>query len=225
MRARDAAGNVDGTPASRSWTVDTVAPETSLASSGPSGPNASPNASFAFSSSESGGSFECRLDGGDWVGCSSPQAYSGLPQGARTFEVRARDAAGNVDGTPASRAWTVDTVAPDTTITAGPSGPITTATATFSFTASESPATFQCRVDTASFAACQSPFATGALANGPHTFEVRALDAALNLDATPAQRSFRVCTGAGSAVAVFIYRLLLPFSPALAEQQLAALCN
>ncbi len=67
-----------------------------------------------------------------------------------TVDVRAVDAAGNRDGTPASRGFSVDTSPPDTTLT-----PITTPgtdnTPTFTFT-SEPGATFQCRIDGAAFA-------------------------------------------------------------------------
>ena len=46
--------------------------------------------------------------------CTSPKAYTGLSAATHTFEVRATDAAGNVDPTPASRTWTVSATAPAT---------------------------------------------------------------------------------------------------------------
>lgn len=52
-------------------------------------------------------SFECKLDNGAWTACTSPQSYSSLSNGAHTFAVRAKDAAGNVDATPATYAWQV----------------------------------------------------------------------------------------------------------------------
>jgi hypothetical protein len=93
----------------------TAPPNTSIAS-GPEGNVGSTSASFAFSSNAPHVSFECRVDGGAFAGCTSPQEYAQLPDGAHTFEVRAVDPFGNRDLTPASRTWTVDTVAPLVTL-------------------------------------------------------------------------------------------------------------
>ena len=89
---------------------DATAPETTI-SSGPAGTVASGSATFSFASSEPG-SFTCRLDGGTWGSCASPKSYSALPNGTHTFSVRATDAAGNADATPASRSWTVAVATP-----------------------------------------------------------------------------------------------------------------
>ena len=43
-----------------------------------------------------------------------------LADGAHVFRVRAKDAAGNMDPTPAERSWTADTTPPDTAIDAAP---------------------------------------------------------------------------------------------------------
>ena len=56
--------------------------------------------------------FQCRLDGGDFSPCASPQEFGNLPEGSHTFEVRAFDQNGNVDGSPAVYTWTVDVTAP-----------------------------------------------------------------------------------------------------------------
>jgi len=102
--------------------TDAIAPDTTINSS-PSNPTNSSSASFTFSGTDAGGSgvasFECRLDGGSFGPCSSPQNYSGLADGSHTFQVRAIDGAGNVDPTPASFTWTIDTVAPTISVTAG----------------------------------------------------------------------------------------------------------
>jgi hypothetical protein len=189
VRAVDAAGNVDATPASRSWTIDLTAPDTTI-TSGPADPTSATSATFGFTS-EAGATFECQLDGGSWTACSSPKSYSGLAEGTHSFQVRAIDTAGNVDATPASRTWTVDTAAPETTISSGPADPTQATSATFDF-ASEPGATFQCQLDGGGYTTCSSPKSYSGLGAGSHTFSVRAVDAAGNADATPASRSWTI---------------------------------
>jgi Bacterial Ig-like domain (group 3) len=94
---------------------DTDPPETTITSAPPS-LSSSPDATFAFSADEPGSTFECALDGGAYVSCSTPVTYNGLVDGSHSFAVRATDAATNVDPTPASHAWTIDTTAPNVSL-------------------------------------------------------------------------------------------------------------
>jgi Bacterial Ig-like domain len=93
----------------------------------------------------------------------------------------------------------VDTTPPDTTLT-NIASPTNDNTPTFSFSGSDNVGVtgFECQVDTAGFVACTSPFTTAALPDGSHTFQVRAKDAAGNVDPTPASQTFTVDTDASS---------------------------
>ena len=192
VRATDGVGLTDPTPASRSFTVDTsdtTAPDTTI-TDGPSGTTGDSTPTFSFTS-EAGATFECRVDGGAWSACSSPTTTAALADGAHTFEVRATDEHGNTDATPASRGFTVDTTPPDTTITSGPAASSTDTTPTFAFVGSDGATSFQCRLDGGAWASCTSTY-TPTVAVGGHTFEVRAVDAIGNLDASPASSAFTV---------------------------------
>ena len=183
VRAIDVAGNVDATPASFLFTVDTTPANTTVTSAPPVASN-SANASFSFLASDAGPGFECRLDGGAFADCSSPQPYTGLTEGAHTFEVRAEDAAGNLDPTPAVHTWTVDLTAPNTSFLSTPADPSSDPTPTFGLGSTETPSTFECDLDGAGWSACATPFTTPALGDGAHTLKVRATDAAGNTDAS-----------------------------------------
>jgi len=115
VRVRDAVGNLDPTPAVRSWTVDLTPPDTTI-DGGPIDTVPIASASFSFTASEPGSTFACSLDGAPFAACSSPAAFTGLAEGGHAFAVRASDAAGHDDPSPASRTWTVDTVAPGVAI-------------------------------------------------------------------------------------------------------------
>lgn len=97
---------------------DSTPPDTSIdMDSLPANPTKSNSAIFTFSGTDNvtpvgNLRFECRLDGAAFAICTSPKAYEGLLDGKHTFEVRAIEAAGNVDATPASHSWTVDTTPP-----------------------------------------------------------------------------------------------------------------
>jgi hypothetical protein len=192
--ARDPAGNALGADESWSFTTgeaDTSPPDTTITSR-PASPSTSASASFGFSSSEPDSTFECSLDGAAYTACTSPRTYTGLTEGSHNFQVRATDASGNTDPTPASETWSVDTVAPETTIDSGPSGTVSVRSATFTFSSPEVSSTFECSLDGAAFGSCTSPKDYTGLSNGSHTFRVRAKDSTGNTDATPASRTWKV---------------------------------
>lgn len=198
VRARDAAGNLDPTPELVTFTVDATAPDTGI-TSGRSGASTSTAATFAFDATEVGATFECRLDtpagAGTFAACTSAQAYTALADGAYTFAVRATDTFGNVDASPAARAFLVDTTAPETAVDSGPSGPTGDPAPALTFSATEPGATFECRLDgpgdaTGGYGPCTSPRTLGPLTDGTYTFSVRATDAVGQVDATPATRTF-----------------------------------
>src|SRR5262249_34979610 len=135
----------------------------------------------------------CRLDSEPFTTCdpNDPPTYNGLGQGQHTIQVRATDIAGNVNAVDASRTFTVDTIAPRVSIDAGPYELTDETVAGFVFSAAD-PVTFECKLDDAVFTACSSPLEYSGLATGTHTFRVRATDAAGNVDAQDATRTFTI---------------------------------
>jgi len=131
--AFDEGGNVSE-PAARRFAVDSVPPETVIVSAPAAVSNVS-EPSFRFSGSEPDVHFQCRRDGKAFAACTSPKRYSTLLDGDHTFQVRAVDAAGNIDASPAGWSWTVDTVAPSVSITGPPGGSVFTTDGTVDITA------------------------------------------------------------------------------------------
>ena len=114
VRLVDEVGNA-GTPATRSFDVDTAAPTStaSITSAIPADGSSttSTGATFDFTGADPGEGYSCRLDAGAWADCTSPEALTGLADGTHVFAVATEDAAGN-RGPVASRTWTVDTAPP-----------------------------------------------------------------------------------------------------------------
>jgi len=114
-----------------------------------------------------------------------------LPDGPHTVRAVAEVEAVRSETSPPNT-FTVDTSVPDTTIVSGPPDRTREQNVTFTFSSTEPEVTYECSLDGASFTACPSPVTFTALAEGPHTLQVRARDAAGNVDPTPATRTFRV---------------------------------
>ncbi|MGE6761436.1 Ig-like domain-containing protein [Corallococcus interemptor] len=185
--AVDAAGNTSPATSVR-FSVDTVAPDTFLTPSVPA-VTSSREASFEFTSNDTTATFECRFDAGTFAPCTSPQVRTGLTDGTYTVQVRAVDAAGNVDASPATFTWTVDTTAPETFIRSGPVANDAPNPATFDLDSNEPGVTYACSLDEGPFTPCSDP-ALFTVASGPHSLAVRATDAAGNVDPTPATWSW-----------------------------------
>jgi Bacterial Ig domain/PASTA domain len=122
------------------WTAvnndaDTDPPETTI-TAGPTSLSAGRDATFAFSSDESGSTFECSLDGSPFAACSSPAVYTGLGDGEHTFDVRATDSSANTEATPAGASWTIDATAPNVSL-ADPGSPLRGATVTLNATGTD----------------------------------------------------------------------------------------
>jgi len=122
---------------------------------------------------------------------SVPSLADGHRYGIRTL---AHDSQGNTQFGATSVTILADGTPPQTSIESGPTGTTNDSTPTFAFSANEAGASFECRVDTAPFAACTSPRTTETLSDGAHGFDVRAIDQAGNVDPTAASRSFTVDT-------------------------------
>jgi hypothetical protein len=180
--------------------ADTTAPNTTIGTA----PNAltnQPTATFQFTSTEAG-TFEGSLDGAAFAAVSSPFVTTSLADGAHTLQIRARDAAGNIDATPASHTWTIDTVAPGTTITSGPPAETTSTSATITFT-TEAGATVEAFTPSGGPFTVTSPLQLSGLTDGMQTVSLRARDAAGNLQLVATERAWRVDATAPTAQIVF----------------------
>jgi len=208
VRAKNA-GGTDPSPASYTWTVDTVRPSVSLTDRPPD-PSAT-SVAFSFKADEPA-AFSCGLVGPRSFGastCSSPIAYPGLPDGHYTFEVAATDLAGN-PGDPVSYGWRVESPAepphppidrtpPQTRIATGMpqqtrAGRNGRRRVVLRFSSNEPGASFVCRLDRRRTTPCVSPRAYP-VAIGAHTFRVTATDTEGNTDPSPAIVRFRVRRG------------------------------
>ena len=185
--------------------VDTTPPTTTLVSAPPD-PDANTTPTITFSGDDgplgSGvAGFECSLDGGGFAACTSPYTTTSLVDGMHTFDVRAYDVAGNVDPTPASHSWTVDTTAPATPVLVSPAdGTLTDdSTPTLTWQPSSGAASYLLDwngvvMDVGNISAYTTPL----LADGVYTWTVAAYDVVNNTSSYATTWNFTVDTTAPS---------------------------
>lgn len=185
---------IDNLPATRGWTIDATPPETSLGTPDTSGRDAS----FGFSGFLGASGFQCQLSGPSsahsWQPCTTPRSYSSLGDGTYTFEVRAVDAAGNVDPTAASHTWAIDLTAPETTFGSTPAHGswVLSRSATLTLGGTEGASTFTCTLDGAGRTCGPTRLQLTDLSSGTHVATAAASDTAGNIDTTPASRTWTV---------------------------------
>ncbi len=212
VKAVDAAGN-ESPVTPFSWTIDLTPPPPPTITSKPPTISASTSASFSFTDGDATATFFCRLDGAAFSSCTSPEPYAGpLAAGPHTFQLKARDPAGN-ESAAVSYGWTIDVTNPVVTIDPAtePPDPTHQTSASFVFMSTKSGSTFTCQFDGGGFSACASPQSYSGLADGKHSFAVKATDAAGNtglatvwewtVDTVPPTQP-EIATGPGAATNV-----------------------
>lgn len=121
--------------------------------------------------------YQCSVDGGTFTACTSPSSVTGLADGNHTVSVKQIDTANNIGTLVTTKAWTVDTTVPAAPST--DSEPVDTVAtdARLEFT---TPAglTAECALDGAAYRACASPVDVSGLSVGPHTLQLRMVNAA-----------------------------------------------
>jgi hypothetical protein len=185
--------------------------------------------------------FECRLDDvANWTSCGPAPSFANFAEGTHSLKVRAV-AGPLVDDTPAIATWEVDLTRPRYDPERERPDPVFEAvlryrpwrvglrnlqenrSATFTL-ASDEPGALECRLDGSAWSNCGEPTGFSALSFGAQRFEARAIDAAGNIQATPAVATWSVsqadvatpgvCGVATPASVTFADRLLEPLQPA-----------
>ncbi len=97
---------------------------------------------------------------------------------------------GVINSGSVTQSWTKDTVEPNTTISSSPPATNYSTQATFVFASGETGTIFECSLDSGAYTTCVSPKMYTNLANQVHTMDIRGIDAANNIESTPAHFSW-----------------------------------
>jgi hypothetical protein len=196
--ASSAGGQNDTSPATSTWTID-VSPPTAPVMLTPTTPTAtSVTLSWKPGTDNIGVTNNVILrDGTVLATVGNVTSYTDstvTAGGTYNYAVIAKDGARNQSASSNSVAATTPSGSSiDTTITSGPLTLTNSTSASFSFSATVSGATFTCKLDTGKPASCSSPTTYRGLASGDHTFSVYASAYGVS-DATPATATWTVDT-------------------------------
>ena len=184
VRTLDIAGNWSA-PVNYHWSLETVTPPLSITST-PARYSNRTSAQFLFNT-EAGATARCQLDSQPVQDpCVSGVKYSYLSAGTHIFSVTSTDPA--LNETTRSYTWDIKTAKPAVQIQAAslPDASSVSADASFALTTANGNA--ECRLDSGAWNACTSNSTQGysGLADGNHTFEVRAVDEFDNVSAIDA---------------------------------------
>ena len=196
--ARSVTPTGTATAATRTFTIDTIAPAAPVIDAPLEGSTVPGAASFAFRTEPAAG-LSCSLDGAPYAPCAGAGRFAFVPDGPHTLRVRSTDAAGNTSE-PAPRRFAVDATAPVVTVTSPAEAATTARAVQFDFAASEPGVTYRCRVDLGREFACGPGYARTNLTPGEHRFRVGATDAIGNVGPM-ADRRFRVAATAEDEIA------------------------
>lgn len=126
-------------------------------------------------------------------GSFSVDAAAPLPEGGYTARAE-QTGDGGAAGVSDPHSFSVDTTPPTSALSGGPPAVTGARSARFVLAASEPNARFECRLDAGAFVPCASPAGYARLALGPHSFAVRAGDAAGNVERFPTAEAWRVAS-------------------------------
>jgi len=167
--------------ASYSWAVDRTPPISNFTVNR----TANNSITFNITANEAVSEYQCAMDAGQYAPCANPATYTGLSVGTHNFFARTVDLAGNTGNGVGPYTWTIDPPVTTTISSTTPAtSPTTSTSQSVSFTSNLGTASFQCNWDGAGFAACTSPASRTGLADGNHTFQVRAVDQWGTVDAS-----------------------------------------
>lgn len=172
----DEAGNT-GPVTTVTVEIDLTAPG-SVTITGPGGPTSDTTPEIDVTSGETGGHYECSIDGGEFVTVDPPFNPT-LSEGTHTITCRYVDGAGNA-GPETTITVVIDTTAPSAPVVSGPTGPTSDNTPSIVISGGGEDVTYECMIDGGTYVAVPAGYTTPQLTDGDHAITCRAIDQAGN---------------------------------------------